>query len=173
MTDIVSDDLRAGEVIQRLRSLLKRDETKPERLDLSKLFGKVLELARSELVPQRVSLKTDLDPDLPAVVGDRVQLQQVLLNLIVNACEAMHEMPPAERALSVSSREGKGREVEIFIADSGPGIAREMADQLFEPFATTKTEGLGLGLPIPRPIVQAHNDNRSAPLGNDGGRGPE
>src|SRR3546814_14181120 len=110
MTDIVSDDLRAGEVIQRLRSLLKRDETKPERLDLSKLTGEVLELARSELVTQRVSLKTDLDPDLPAVVGDRVQLQQVLLNLIVNACEAMRETPPAERRLSVSSREGRGRE---------------------------------------------------------------
>src|SRR3546814_10973894 len=140
MTDIVSDDLRAGEVIQRLRSLLKRDETKPERLDLSKLTGEVLELARSELVTQRVSLKTDLDPDLPAVVGDRVQLQQVLLNLIVNACEAMHEMPPAERALSVSSREGKGREVEIFVTDSGPGIAQEMKDQPHRPLAPTQKQ---------------------------------
>src|SRR3546814_12733836 len=81
MTDIVSDDLRAGEVIHRLRSLLKRGETKSERLDLSELTVEVLELARSELVTQRVSLKTDLDPDLPAVVGDRVQLQQVPLNL--------------------------------------------------------------------------------------------
>src|SRR3546814_12330390 len=102
MTDIVSDDLRVGEVIQRLRSLLKRDETKPERLDLSKLTGEVLELARSELVTQRVSLKTDLDPALPAVVGDRVQLQQVLLHLIVNACESMREAPPADRVMSVS-----------------------------------------------------------------------
>src|SRR3546814_14607139 len=73
MTDIVSDDLRAGEVIQRLRSLLKRDETKPERLDLSKLTGEVLEMASSELVTQRVLLKTDLDPDPPAVGGDRAE----------------------------------------------------------------------------------------------------
>src|SRR3546814_16667630 len=138
MTDIVSDDLRAGEVIQRLRSLLKRDETKPERLDLSKLTGEVLELARSELVTQRVSLKTDLDTDLPAVVGARVQLQQVLLNLIVNACEAMRATHPAERVLSVSSRAGRGREVETLVDDRGPGIAREIDDQIFAPFATTQ-----------------------------------
>src|SRR3546814_17429448 len=119
MTDIVSDDLRAGEVIQRLRSLLKRDETKPERLDLSKLTGEVLELARSELVTQRVSLKTDLDPDLPALVGDRIQLQPELLNLIVNACAAMREMPPPGRVLSVSSRAGQGREVELFVTSGG------------------------------------------------------
>src|SRR3546814_8512087 len=90
MTYIVADDLRAGVVIRRLRSLLKRGETKPERLDLSELTAEVLELARSELVTQRVSLKTDLDPDLPAVVGDRVQLQQVLLNLIVNEIGRAH-----------------------------------------------------------------------------------
>src|SRR3546814_13452170 len=81
----------------------------------------------------------------------------------------MHEMPPAERALSVSSREGKGREVEIFVTDSGPGIAQEMTDQLFEPFATTKKEGLGLGLSISRTIVQAHNGHLSVRNGSDGG----
>src|SRR3546814_18767474 len=97
--------------------------------------------------------------DLPAVVGDRVQLQQGLLNLIVNACEAMRETPPAERVLSVSSREGRGREVEILVADRGPGIAREIADQIFDPFATTRKEGLGLGLSISRTIVKAHNGN--------------
>jgi PAS domain S-box-containing protein len=169
MADIVSDDLRAGEVIQRLRSLLKRDEPNPERLDLSELTAEVLELARSELVTQRVSLKTDLDPDLPPVVGDRVQLQQVLLNLIVNACEAMREMPPAERVLSVWTRESKGREVEICVADRGPGIPPEIADQIFEPFATTKKEGLGLGLSISRTIVQAHNGHLSVGDGTDGG----
>lgn len=168
MTDIVSDDLRAGEVIQRLRSLLKRGETNPERLDLSELTAEILELARSELVTQRVSLQTDLDPDLPAVIGDRVQLQQVLLNLIVNACEAMREMPPSGRVLSVSSRERKGREVEVCVADRGPGIAREIADQIFEPFATTKKEGLGLGLSISRTIIQAHNGHLSVADGSDG-----
>lgn len=169
MLDIVSDDLRAGDVIQRLRSLLKRGETNLERLDLSELTAEVLALARSELVTQRASLKANLDPDLPAVIGDRVQLQQVFLNLIINACEAMREMPPAERVLLVSSREGKNREVEILVADSGPGIAREVADQLFEPFATTKEEGLGLGLSISRAIIQAHNGHLSVRNGSDGG----
>lgn len=169
MTDIVSDNLRAGEVIKRLRSLLKRGETNPERLDLSRLTIEVLELARSELVTQRVSLQTDLDPDLPAVIGDRVQLQQVLLNLIVNACEAMREMPPSGRVLYVSSRESKGREVEICISDRGPGIAGEIADQIFEPFATTKKEGLGLGLSISRTIIQSHNGHLTAADCSDGG----
>lgn len=169
MTDIVSDNLRAGEVIQRLRSLLKRGETNPERLDLSKLTSDVLELARSELVTQRVLLQTDLDPDLPVVVGDRVQLQQVLLNLIVNACEAMREMPTSGRVLYVSSRESTGREVEICIADRGPGIAGEIADQIFEPFATTKKEGLGLGLSISRTIIQSHNGHLTVADCSDGG----
>src|SRR3546814_20948789 len=124
MTDIVSDDLRAGEVIQRLRSLLKRDETKPERLDLSKLTGEVLALARSELVTQRVSLKTDLDPYLPAVVGDRVTLQQVLLHLIVNACAAMRDTPPAALFRSGPGRAGRERTVGIFVAGIGPGTQR-------------------------------------------------
>src|SRR3546814_8735537 len=107
--------------------------------------------------------------DLPAVVGDRVQLQQGLLNLIVNACEAMRETPPAERVLSVSSREGRGREVEILVADRGPGIAREIADQIFDPFATTKNEGIGLSLSISRTIVQAPNGPLPAVAGTDGG----
>jgi len=169
MADIVADDLRAGEVIQRLRSLLKRGKIRPERLDISELTGEALALARSELVTHQVSLEIELEPDLPEVLGDRVQLQQVLLNLIVNACEAMRETPPAERVLSVHCREGKEREVEITVADRGQGIAPEMADQLFEPFFTTKKEGLGLGLSISRAIVLAHNGNLRAYNGSSGG----
>src|SRR3546814_14820131 len=126
MTDIVSDDLRAGEVIQRLRSLLKRDETKPERLDLSKLTGEVLELARGELVTQRVSLKTYPDPDLPAVVADRVKLHQVLLTLRFNACEALRATPPTDRVLSVYSTGGWDREAEIWVLRRDPGLAAEI-----------------------------------------------
>src|SRR3546814_5498442 len=85
----------------------------------------------------------------------------------------MRETPPAERVLAVSSREGRGREVEILVADRGPGIAREIADQIFDPFATTKKEGLGLGLSISRTIVQAHNGHLSVGDGSDGGRSEE
>lgn len=169
MADIVADDLRAGEVIQRLRNLLKRGKIKPERLDVSELTGEALELARSELVTHQVSLATELETDLPAVLGDRIQLQQVLLNLIVNACEAMRETPPAQRVLSVRSCEGKDREIEIIVTDRGKGIAPEMVDQLFEPFATTKKEGLGLGLSVSRAIVLAHNGHLRACNGNSGG----
>ncbi|WP_340119808.1 ABC transporter substrate binding protein [Pelagibius sp. 7325] len=169
MADIVADDLRAGEVIQRLRNLLKRGKIKPERLDVSELTGEALELARSELVTHQVSLATELEPDLPAVLGDRIQLQQVLLNLIVNACEAMRETPPAQRVLSVRSCEGKNREIEIIVTDHGKGIAPEIVDQLFEPFATTKKEGLGLGLSVSRAIVLAHNGHLRARNGKSGG----
>jgi PAS domain S-box-containing protein len=169
MADIVADDLRAGEVIRRLRTLLKRDEGRQERLDLSALTSEVLQLARSELVTHQVALETGLDSELPAVIGDRVQLQQVFLNLIMNACEAMRETPPQQRLLTVTTRESKGHEVEILFTDSGPGIADDMAGQLFEPFATTKPQGLGLGLSISRAIIAAHNGHLRAQNGSGGG----
>src|SRR3546814_20910982 len=101
--------------------------------------------------------------------SDLVQLQQVLLNLIVNACEAMRETPPAERVLSVSSREGRGREVEILVADRSPGIAREIADQIFDPFAPTKKEGPGLGLPLSSTTLQPHTGHIRLGVRSDGG----
>jgi len=169
MADIVADDLRAGEVIQRLRSLLKRGESKQEPLDVNVLVAEVLDLAHSELVTQQVSLETALSADLPAVLGDRIQLQQVLLNLVINACEAMREIPPARRVLSVSSEVRQGREVELTVADSGPGVPPAQIDQIFEPFSTTKREGLGLGLSISRAIVAAHNGHLRVRNGADGG----
>jgi two-component system sensor kinase FixL len=102
-------------------------------------------------------------------MGDRVQLQQVFLNLIMNACEAMRETSTHERLLTVTTQEGKGSEVEVIFADSGPGIADDMVEQLFEPFATTKPQGLGLGLSISRAIVAAHNGHLRARNGNGGG----
>lgn len=169
LSDIVADDLRASEVIRRLRSLLKRDEGRQEPIDLSRLAEDVLHLARSELVTHQVGLQAELDPELSAVMGDRVQLQQVFLNLIMNACEAMRDTPPQSRLLTITSREGKGRDIEIVFADSGPGIAAEMLEQLFEPFASTKPQGLGLGLSISRAIVAAHNGHLHARNGEHGG----
>jgi PAS domain S-box-containing protein len=156
LDDIVTDDLRAGEVIKRLRALLKRGEASLQPLDLNEVTTEVLALARSELIERHVALSTRLTPGLPNVLGDRVQLQQVMLNLLLNACEAMSTRPHAERMLTVfTALDGDGRLL-ASIADRGSGIPPEAADRLFEPFFTTKPQGLGLGLSICRSIIDAH-----------------
>ncbi|HSA81115.1 MAG TPA: ATP-binding protein, partial [Geminicoccaceae bacterium] len=157
LEDIVTDDLRAGEVISRLRALLKRGEANFQPLDLNDVIREVLALARSELIERHVTVDTRLAPDLPSVRGDRVQLQQVMLNLLLNACEAMSTKTAGERTLTVSTAfDGKGR-VLTSIADCGTGIPSDAPDRLFEPFFTTKSQGLGLGLSICRSIIDAHS----------------
>jgi PAS domain S-box-containing protein len=156
LDDIVSDDLRAGEVITRLRALLKRGEANFQLLALNDVTTEVLALAHSELIERHVTVDTRLAPDLPSVRGDRVQLQQVMLNLLLNACEAMSTRTSAERTLTVSTAvDGDGRLL-TSIADRGTGIPSDAADRLFEPFFTTKAQGLGLGLSICRSIIDAH-----------------
>jgi PAS domain S-box-containing protein len=169
LEDIASDDLRAGEVINRLRALLKRGETSLRPLDLNDVTTEVLALARSELIERHVTVDTRLAPALPSVRGDRVQLQQVMLNLLLNACEAMSTRTPAERTLTVSTAvDGDGLLV-ASIADRGSGIPPDAADRLFEPFFTTKRHGLGLGLSICRSIVAAHGGRLWADNNLDGG----
>jgi len=117
----------------------------------------VLHFAHGDLITRNVRVVTELAPDLPQVTGDRVQLQQVLLNLILNGCEAMSGNPPGERRLTiVAARDGESA-VRIAVADSGTGIAADESERIFEPFFTTKEHGLGLGLAICRSIVEAHN----------------
>lgn len=156
LDDIVTDDLRAGEVITRLRALLKKGETSFQPLDLNEVTTDVLTLARSELVERRVTVDTRLAPGLPGVRGDRVQLQQVMLNLLLNACEAMSGTAPADRILTVSTALSDDGLLLISIADRGSGVGPDAADRLFEPFFTTKPQGLGLGLSICRSIIDAH-----------------
>ncbi len=154
--DIVAEDRRAGHVIHRLRSLLRRGETHLETLDVSELVPEVLELAHGELIARRVTATSLVEPNLPLVLGDRVQLQQVLLNLIHNACDAMTTTAVSERNLQLRVRSDATSHVLFSIRDSGPGIAPALVDRLFEPFVTNKPEGLGLGLSISRTIVAAH-----------------
>jgi PAS domain S-box-containing protein len=156
LDDIVTDDLRAGEVITRLRALLKRGEANFQPLDLNDVTTEVLALARSELIERQVTVSTRLAPGLPSVLGDRVQLQQVMLNLLLNACEAMSSRTPAERVLTVSTAVDGDGLLLTSIADRGNGIPKDLADRLFEPFFTTKSHGLGLGLSICRSIIDAH-----------------
>jgi PAS domain S-box-containing protein len=156
LSDIGSDDKRAGDVIKRLRALMKKGETKLQALDLNDLATEVLELAHSELVERNVGVATRLAPGLPDVRGDRVQLQQVLLNLILNACEAMGSSNGTESVVEISTgRDGDGR-LQLTVADRGPGIPPDLIDRVFEPFVTTKKQGLGLGLSICHSIVTAH-----------------
>ncbi|HKA36052.1 MAG TPA: ATP-binding protein [Thermoanaerobaculia bacterium] len=156
LEDIVSDDLRASEVIRSLRNLLRKGETEFREIDLNHLIREALELAQSDVITKNVSVGLQLAPDLPEIRGDRVQLEQVLLNLIVNACEAMAGGNCVERKLRIETHTDEDDTVHVMVQDTGPGVDPEVRDRLFEPFLTTKAFGLGLGLTICRSLVIAH-----------------
>lgn len=149
--DIIADDLRAGSVIRRIRTLIRKEDVEPQVVAVNEVVMEVLQLMHSDLLLREVSVSTSLGP-VPAVSGDRVQLQQVLMNLIVNGCDAMSLNGSGDRGLGIATRDD-GALVRIEITDHGPGIPGE---SIFEPFVTTKPQGLGLGLAICRSIVVAH-----------------
>ncbi len=155
LSDIIAADQRAGEVIRRLRALFKRGETQLERLEPNELVREVLSLARGDLTTRGIEPVMKLARALPAIHGDRVQLQQVMLNVVLNAAEAMAGGMHEPRRLTVRSSLDAGH-VHLSFSDSGPGFAAELAETLFEPFYTTKPQGLGLGLSISRSIIRAH-----------------
>ncbi|HEY8509100.1 MAG TPA: ATP-binding protein, partial [Steroidobacteraceae bacterium] len=157
LIDIVQDDERAAQVIQRLRSLLDKGDTVRQPVDLNQVIQEVLELARSELITRNVSVTTDFDRSAPIVQADRVQMQQVILNLLMNACEAMTNVPAAQRKIMVRTRYDRtGSFVEASVTDTGCGIPPADLERIFQPFVTTKGQGMGLGLAICRSVAQAH-----------------
>jgi len=155
LKDIGEEDKRAGEVIRRLRALFMKGEPELQELDLNEVIGEAIDLARSDLITRKVNVATALKPGLGRVLGDRVQLQQVLLNLIINACDAMSDNPPHRRNISFSTDEGEDG-VRLEIIDCGHGIAPEARAHLFETFFTTKAFGLGFGLSMSRSIIVEH-----------------
>jgi C4-dicarboxylate-specific signal transduction histidine kinase len=157
ISDIIHDNNRAGDVIVRLRNLLKKGEHKPEPIDLNELIQSTIALLHSELIARRTEVQTDLASSLPAAWGDSVQLQQVLLNLLMNAMDAMSLTPAAMRRVTIATRAPKPGTLEVSIRDQGPGIGPNGQDKLFEPFYTSKDNGLGLGLAICSTIAQAHD----------------
>ena len=155
LDDIVADDNRAGEVIRRLRALLKRGEVQHAQLDISNVVDDVLRLMRNDLMNRNIAASTELTPDPPPVLADRIQLQQVLLNLVINACEAMEGVPGTPH-VHIRTRCVDGSAVEISVSDRGSGVPPGDLERIFEPFVTTKEHGTGLGLSICRTIITAH-----------------
>jgi len=155
LTDIVKNDRRAGGVIQRLRSMLRKEEAQRHPLDLNEVVEESLRLMRSDLLNRQVVASAVLEEELPAVSGDRNQLQQVLLNVVINACDAM-DGQEVDRQLLVHTQTTAQGNVEIRVADRGGGIPLADLERIFEPFVTTKVHGVGLGLAICRSIVEAH-----------------
>jgi PAS domain S-box-containing protein len=156
LADIETEAARAGDVIRHLRTLFVKSEARIHPVDLNEVVSEVLRLIHSDLVTRRINVSTRLSTVLPVVHGDRVQLQQVLLNLIFNACDAMAENRPDERDLAVITAPDGQDTAQVSIADRGRGIKSDMLDQLFKPFVTTKSRGLGLGLSICRSIIEGH-----------------
>ena len=156
LRDIVDDDRRAADVIQRMRDLLRKGESEMQRLDLGRLVRGVLKLLGSDAVIRDVTVALDLDTHPTIVTGDRVQLEQVLLNLVVNAMEAVSERGGSDRTVIVRTRNVEGQGVEVSVEDSGPGLRRGTQHLVFEPFYTTKNTGMGMGLAIARSIIDAH-----------------
>jgi PAS domain S-box-containing protein len=155
LADIVASDRRAGAVIERLRSMLRKEDAKHAPLALNHVAEESLRLMHSDLLDRRVSVDTSFAQNLPAVSGDRVQLQQVMLNLLINGCDAVAGRG-REAHLQVRSRVTERGRVAIAISDNGDGIAPRDIERIFEPFVTSKSHGIGLGLAICRSIIEAH-----------------
>jgi two-component system sensor kinase FixL len=168
LADIRKDDQRAGAVIDRMRGLMKRREVERRRLDLNLLAGEVVALVRPDAEMRRVRLALETDPDLPPVHGDRVQLQQVVLHLLLNALDALSDNPPESPLVTVRTQPA-GTTVEITVSDNGHSIAADKLWRVFEPFYTSKTNGLGMGLAISRSIVEAHGGRLRAESNANGG----
>jgi len=168
LEDVIRNDQRAGAVIDRLRTLLKKGESVMQPLNFNDVLQEVLDLAKSDVLARRISVTTKLAPSIPPVLGDRVQLQQVVLNLVLNACDAMAETEPGERKLMLETT-GLGEFVQVAVSDRGIGIPADQLEAVFEPFVTFRDQGLGLGLAISRSIVLSHDGRITAENNQDRG----
>jgi C4-dicarboxylate-specific signal transduction histidine kinase len=155
LTDIADQGKHAAQVIGRLRALFRKADSERQLLDVGELITGMASLVRHDVERRRIEMTLDCPPRLPLVSGDSIQLQQVILNLLVNACEAMSTVD-GPRDLIVASRERPGVGIELTISDTGPGLKESELERIFEPFVTTKTAGLGMGLAISRSIINAH-----------------
>ena len=167
IAEIVNDGVRASAIISRIRALLAKGAPEKTELDMNEIIREVTSLLRNELTRNRVSVRTDLDRDLPRVSGDRVQLQQVLINLVMNGMEAMRSLTNRPRDLLIRSSRYNNQAL-IQVQDSGEGLSAQQAEHIFEPFFTTKAEGIGMGLTISRSIIESHGGRLWAESNHNG-----
>jgi PAS domain S-box-containing protein len=168
LNDVIESDRRARDFIDRLRAMLRKEGIRHREVDLNDVVREVVDLSHSECVSRRTTVATALSAEIPRVLGDRVQLQQVVLNLLLNACDAMRETPVLERCVAVATTTHDGF-VELTVSDRGTGIPTEQLDRVFEPFVTFREDGLGLGLTISRSIVRTHGGSIEAENNAEGG----
>jgi C4-dicarboxylate-specific signal transduction histidine kinase len=166
---IRADARRAGEIINRIRSFAKKASPQKDWMDINHTIRDVIALARSEVERNRVVLETHLSDHVPLIFADRIQLQQVILNLIMNAVEAMSEMSGSPRQLLIRTDTNESGGIVVAVRDSGPGLKPEGLHQLFTPFYTTKPQGMGMGLAICRSIIEAHGGKLWATANHDRG----
>jgi PAS domain S-box-containing protein len=153
---IIDDGNRASDVIRRVRALANKTEVEKVPLDVNEIIREVITLVQRELISHRVSLQTEFAPALPMILGDRVQLQQVIINLVMNGAEAMQSVTDRPRELVIRSRQEGAHQVLVSVTDCGVGIPAENVGRLFNAFFTTKSSGMGMGLSICRSIMEAH-----------------
>ena len=156
LKDIVTDNKRAGEVIRRMRALVKREELDLAPINIVSVINDVVQLVHSDGILRNIRVEIECQDGLPSVRGDRVQLQQVVLNLLINAFDAMKEAIATERNVKVRAQTNGAGTVEVSVRDHGTGLTSDELARIFQPFYTTKREGLGMGLPISRSIIEAH-----------------
>jgi PAS domain S-box-containing protein len=167
--DIISDGRRASDVIRGIRGMVKKGKVARRSVDLNEVVMDTVHMASPDAVLRSCQVETSLDANLPPIEGDPVQLQQVLLNLVINAFDAMQDAPPSRRKVLIATQSKGDGTVRTSVRDHGVGIAKDMRDRLFDPFFSTKTEGLGMGLAIVRSIVEAHGGTITAEDVDDGG----
>lgn len=166
---IIEDGTRAGKVLGHIRSLFKKEAPVRDWLNMNDVIQELTLFLRGEAMSHRISLRMDLAADLPRVRGDRVQLQQVVLNLIMNGIEAMRGSPDRPKEIWVRSRGDASAGVRILVEDGGVGLSQEIAEKIFQPFFTTKDQGIGMGLSISRSIVESHAGRLWAATSASGG----
>jgi C4-dicarboxylate-specific signal transduction histidine kinase len=169
LQDMVADSQRAGEIVRGIRSLVRKDKSVRSLLNLNAVIADTLRLVSSDVLMRESVVTTEMDHNLPQVEAVPVQIQQVLLNLIMNALDAVEALPPAERRIIISTRSLKGESAEVSVRDFGPGLPKDRPEKVFDHFFSTKQTGMGMGLTVVRSIVETHGGTISAENAPDRG----